>query len=96
MTLEELRRNREAILALADKHGVTNIRIFGSIARGEATKLSDVDFIIDIADSSLFHWGGGSFIADLEALLNCKVDLVTEDGLHWYIKEVIMQEAIPL
>ncbi|MCX5643742.1 MAG: nucleotidyltransferase family protein [Phycisphaerae bacterium] len=83
---------RNAILALAAKYGASNVRIFGSVAEGEATEASDVDFLVDMEPGrSLFDMGG--LLMDLQELLGRKVDLVTEPGLHWYIRERVMHQA---
>lgn len=83
---------RDAILALAAKYGASNVRVFGSVAQGEATEASDVDFLVDLESSrSLFDLGG--LLMDLQELLGRKVDVVTERGLHWYIRERVMQQA---
>lgn len=75
-TLEELRARRDEILAVAAGRGVFNIRVFGSVARGEARAGSDVDFLVEIdRDRSLFDLAG--FYADLEDLLGCDVDVGT-------------------
>lgn len=96
MNLNELRKKRNEILALAEKHGAGNVRVFGSVARGEAGPDSDVDFLIDVVDSSRFHWAGGGLLMDLQELLDCEVDLVTEKALHWYLRDHILNEAVPL
>lgn len=86
---------REAILALAAKYGASNVRVFGSVAAGEANEASDVDFLVDLEpDRSLFDLGG--LLMDLQELLGRKVDVVTEPALHWYIRERVMHQARPL
>jgi len=83
---------REAILALAAKHGASNVRVFGSVAEGKADEASDVDFLVDMEPNrSLFDVGG--LLMDLQDLLGRKVDVVTEAGLHWYIREKVIQQA---
>ena len=90
-----LSTKREEILQLAKEYGAYNIRVFGSVSRGEETETSDVDFLIDLEDGrSLLDVGG--LVMDLQELLGKKVDVVTEEGLHWYIKKSIQSEAIPL
>jgi hypothetical protein len=86
---------KEEILVLAARHGAYNVRLFGSAARGEAGANSDVDFLID-AGPGRTPWFPGGLIADLEDLLGCRVDLVTERALHWYIRNRVLQEAVPL
>lgn len=71
------------------------MRIFGSVARGEDNSQSDIDFLINLEDGrTLFDLGGA--LVKLEELLGRKVDIVTEHGLHWYLREKIIKEARPL
>ena len=91
----QLQEKREAILATATKYGAYNIRIFGSVARGEANSESDVDFLVDMeAERSLFDLGG--LLMELQDLLNCPVDVVTEKGLRQRIRDRVLSEAIHL
>jgi uncharacterized protein len=93
--LEQLRQKRAEILAIADKYGATNIRIFGSVARGDDRPDSDIDILIDQQRRwSLFEHVG--MMQDLEDLLNCKVDLATADALRAKIKDRIFKDAIAL
>ncbi len=96
MNLKDLRSRRDEILDLAAKYGAGNVRVFGSVVRGEAGPESDVDFLIDVVDWSRFTWGGGGLLMDLQDLLGCEVDLVTEKGLHRYIRDNVLNEAVPL
>ena len=90
-----LRERREEILQIAARHGAHNIRIFGSVVRGEARPDSDVDFLVDMEPGrSLFDMGG--LLMDLRDALGCKVDVVTERGLKRRIRERIIKEAPPL
>jgi len=96
MKIEELLKDkREDILQIATKHGAYNVRIFGSVARGEANEDSDIDFLINVQENHS-RWFPGGLLADLEDLLGCKVDIVTERSLHQLIRERILKEAIPL
>ena len=80
-TLDDLRRRREQILAVAAERGARNVRVFGSVVRAEADDRSDVDFLVDReAGRSLFDLGG--LLMDLSELLDCDVDVVTEKGLR--------------
>ena len=91
----QLMEKREAILATATKYGAYNVRIFGSVARGEADSESDVDFLVEMeAERNLFDLGG--LLMELQALLDCPVDIVTEKGLRQRIRDRILSEAIPL
>jgi uncharacterized protein len=90
-----VKEKRKEILRIAAKHGAYNVRIFGSVARGEAGPESDVDFLVDVgADHS--SWFPAGLMVDLEDLLGCKVDVVEPEGLHWYIREQVLKEAVPL
>jgi predicted nucleotidyltransferase len=95
MLLEMLQEKRDQILKLAAQHGATNVRLFGSVARGEADEVSDIDFLID-AGPHLSPWFPAGLILDLEALLGCKVDVVTPNGLKKRFREQVLQEARPL
>ncbi len=96
MTIEETMKNkRDEIKRIAARHGASNVRIFGSVVRGEAGPESDVDFLIDVGPNRTPFFPGG-LIADLEDLLGCNVDIVTEDALHWYIRERVLKEAVLL
>ena len=94
--LENILNNyRQEILELAKKYGAYNVRIFGSVARGEADANSDIDFLVDMeVGRSLFDLGG--LLMELQELLGCRVDLVTEKGLRKRMKERVLQEAIEL
>ena len=90
-----LKAKRKEILALAKAHGAANIRLFGSIVRGENTELSDVDFLVQM-DPGRHLWDLIGLTQNLEELLHCKVDVVTEGGLSPYLKERILASAAPL
>ena len=91
-TRDLLTHKRGDILTIAVKYGARNVRVFGSVARGDARPDSDVDFLIDMGERCSAFFPGG-FAADLEDLLGRKVDIVTRDGLHWYIRDRILQEV---
>ena len=94
-TVEILEARREDILRLATQYGARNVRIFGSVARGETTPESDVDFLVDFEPGrSLLDLGG--LLMELEELLACKVDVMTEAGLRERIRERALREARPL
>ena len=83
---------RKEILSLAAKYGASNVRVFGSVAQGAANENSDVDFLVELESGrSLFDLGG--LLMALQELLGRNVDVVTEKGLHWYIKERVLSEA---
>jgi predicted nucleotidyltransferase len=96
MSLNELlQEKREDILRIASKRGASNVRVFGSVARGEADSESDIDLLVDLEPGrSLFDLGG--LLMDLQDLLDHKVDVVTERGLRERIRERVLKEAIPL
>ncbi len=91
-----LQEKREEILNIAARHGAYNLRIFGSVVRGEETESSDIDFLIDYDLEKISAWFPGGLIKDLEALLNRKVDVVTAQSLHYLIRDKVFNEAIPL
>ena len=86
---------RNEILKLAQRYGARDVRIFGSVARGDDIDQSDVDVLVNMEPGrSLFDMGG--LLMDLEKLLGCKVDLVTEKGLKPRIRDRVLREAVPL
>ena len=94
-TIETLKARREDILRLAAQYGARNVRVFGSVARGEAGSGSDVDFVVAFdPDRSLFDHGG--LLMDLQELLGCKVDVISERGMRPRVRERILKEAVSL
>jgi uncharacterized protein len=95
-TLDYLRtEKRDEILALARKHGISNVRIFGSVARGEDTPDSDVDFLVTLdKNRSLFE--SFRFRRDLEQTLKREVDVILDESLRPYTKASIIADATPL
>jgi predicted nucleotidyltransferase len=92
---EVLETKRGEILRVAARHGATNVRVFGSAARGEVGLESDIDLLVDLEPGrSLFDLGG--LLMELQALLGCEVNVVTEQSLHWYIRDRIVAEARPI
>ena len=90
-----LKANREEILRIAGKHGARNVRVFGSVARRDAGPKSDVDFLVEMESGrSLLDFA--RLLNALQDLLDCKVDLVEEGGLHWYIRDQVLSEAVLL
>ena len=96
MRLDELlKEKRDEVLRSAAKYGARNIRVFGSLARGEADEKSDIDFLVEMEPGkSLLDLGGLQY--ELEALLRCRVDVVTEHGLKRRIRELVLREAVPI
>ncbi len=89
---EFLKEKRDEIIEIANKHGAYNVRVFGSVARNEATESSDIDFIIDVGENTSFFFPGG-LILDLEELLGRKIDIVTEKSLKPKIRDRVLKEA---
>ena len=86
MGIDELRKRRNEILCIAAKHGARNVRVFGSVVRGDARPESDVDVLVDMGPGrSLLDLAG--LLVDLEDLLGCQVDVVTERGLKAGIRD---------
>jgi predicted nucleotidyltransferase len=90
-----LRDKRDEIVRIASRHGAANIRIFGSVARGEAGPESDIDLLIDVG-SQTSSWFPAGLIIDLENLLGRRVEVVTERALDPQIREHVLGEAVPL
>lgn len=92
---ELLREKRDEILRIAARHGASNVRVFGSVARGEARSESDVDLLVELerGRSLLDH---AALVIDLEGLLGRRVDVATERGLRPRVREHILREAVRL
>ncbi len=90
---DDLTARRDEILRLAARYGVTDVRVFGSVARGDQREDSDVDFLVRMEEGrSLLDLGG--LLMDLQDLLGCRVDTVTEGSLHPLIRQSILEEAV--
>lgn len=89
-----LKDKRSEILQVAAKYGVSNIRVFGSVARGQAQPDSDIDLLVDGLENC--SWGGGGLLMELQALLGRDVDLVSPEDLYWYIRDRVLREAVSL
>lgn len=95
MNLESIRQRRNEIERLAEMHGAQNIRVFGSVARGTAGENSDLDILARFeAGRSLLDLIG--FQQDLEEMLGCKVDVISEGGISPYLQDEILNGAIPI
>lgn len=92
---EQITAKRDKILLLADRFGIKNIRIFGSVARHEAREGSDIDFLVEFpyGTSLLTH---AAFQRELADLLGCDVDVASVNGLREQIRHSVIQEAVPL
>jgi predicted nucleotidyltransferase len=94
MRLQELRQYREAILDIAGRNNIHNVRVFGSVARGEETDESDIDFLVTPGKGVGWEFFG---CADkISDLLHCKVDFVSDRAIHPFLKEGILRDAVPL
>ena len=95
MTLRTIGEHRAEILHLAERYRAGHVRVFGSVARGDNTDTSDLDLLVTPGPGcSLFDLGG--LLEDLQELLGCRIDLVTEDGLKPRLRERVLREAVPL
>ncbi len=95
MLKQLLEERREEILRIAARYGARNLRVFGSAARGEDGPDSDVDLLVEFdEDRSLFDQVG--LVQDLAELLGRKVEVATPGGLHWYVRDKILKQAVPL
>lgn len=92
---EEIFQKRSIIKEIAKKHGAYDIRIFGSVSRGEETSGSDIDFLVK-TETITSPWFPGGLIADLQIILGRKVDVVTENGLNKLLREHVLRDAIQL
>jgi len=93
-SLESLRARRDDILRVATRHGAHNVRV--RLGRdGWATEHSDIDFLVSTGERTS-PWFPAGLVVDLEDLLGCRVQVVTEDGLYWLLKRRILREAKPL
>ena len=92
VSLNNIMDRREEILRIAAKHGASNVRVFGSVARGQATEGSDLDILVHLRDdcSLLDHV---ALMQDLEDLLGCKVDVVEDVALHRELRDRVLAEA---
>lgn len=90
-----IEEKRDDILNIAARHGACNVRIFGSVARGDDRTDSDVDLLVDVA-ATTSSWFPAGLVLDLEQILGRPVEIVTEKGLNPLIKERVLREAVPL
>jgi predicted nucleotidyltransferase len=92
MNIHQISDKRSEIVQIARRHGASNVRVFGSVARGDADNNSDIDFLVDLdCGRSLLDLGG--LLMDLQRLLGRPVDVITEKGLRPRIRERVLREA---
>lgn len=95
VTLADLRGRRQEILGIAARHGASNVRVFGSVLRGDASSASDVDFLVSLDERrSLLDLGG--LLMDLGDALGCEVDVVTDIGLSERFRDDVLAAAADL
>jgi predicted nucleotidyltransferase len=93
--VDPVKAKREEILQVAKRHGVTRVRVFGSMARGDAMLKSDVDLLVDVGPNPS-PWFPGGLVADLEELLGRPVQVITERGLDVLLRDRVLREAVQL
>ena len=92
---EDIKSKGSEIRRIAERHGASNVRVFGSVARGEAKPESDVDLLVDVT-SQTSAWFPAGLILDLEKLLGRRVEIITEKALNKDLRERVLREATPL
>src|SRR5258708_24252110 len=93
--LEALRAQRSEIQAIAARHGAGNVRVFGSVARGDACQGSDVDLLIDIVGPTT-PWFPGGLLNELERLLGPRVDIVVERSINPLFRDDVLRDFVHL
>jgi len=94
-TIDILQEKREDVIEVAERHGVTSIRVFGSVARGDESPESDIDLLVTTGPS-VSAWFPAGLILDLEQLLGRHIDIVTESGLNPLLRDQVLTEAVEL
>lgn len=95
ITRQTLSEHRDEILSIAERHGASDVRVFGSVARGDSRESSDLDLIVRLApDRSMFDLG--SLVMDLQDLLGVRVDIVSEAGMRQRFRDHVLQDAVAL
>ena len=90
-----LREKRDDVIEVAQRHGVTSLRVFGSVARGEESAESDIDLLVTTG-SRVSPWFPAGLILELEELLGRHIDIVTETGLNPLLRDEVLSEAVAL
>lgn len=97
---ERIKEKRDQILKVAEKYGAKNVRVFGSVARGDTDEKSDIDFLIQLDTSKLEGMRYFGILEDLreelERLLDCTVDIVEEKSLREKFRADVLADAIAL
>ncbi len=94
-TIDILQEKREDVLEVAERHGVTSVRVFGSVARGDESAESDIDLLVTTGPN-VSPWFPAGLILDLEQLLGRHIDIVTESGLNPLLRDYVLTEAVAL
>ena len=94
-TMEKLHQMRDRILECAARHGVTSVRVFGSVARQEDSPESDIDLLV-VVGSPTSSWFPAGLVLDLQDLLGRRVEVVTERGLDPLLRDRVLREAVTL
>lgn len=92
-TFDILKEKRDDVLVVAQKHGVTSLRVFGSVARGEESADSDIDLLVTTGPQ-VSPWFPAGLILELEELLGRHIDIVTESGLNPLLRDEVLSEAV--
>jgi predicted nucleotidyltransferase len=93
--ISEVLQKREEVLAIAAKYGARNVRVFGSVARGDADEQSDVDFVVEL-DESTSLMDHAALLLELQELLGRKVDVAPESCLRPRVRQRVLDEAVAL
>ena len=94
-TFDILKEKRDDVLQVAQKHGVTSLRVFGSVARREESADSDIDLLVTTGPD-VSAWFPAGLILELEDLLGRHIDVVTESGLNPLLRDEVLNEAVAL
>ena len=90
-----IKQHRKEIVEIARRNGFTNVRVFGSMARGDATDKSDVDLLVTLGPRGT-GWGIGGLQIEVQELLGRKVEVVTDDAIYHMMRDRILSEAVRL
>jgi hypothetical protein len=93
--VDELRAHHDEIYVIAERHGMSNVRVFGSVARGEATENSDLDLLIDVGEGRGYFAMSG-FALDIEELLGVFTQVATVNGLKKHVRDRVLAEAVAI